>query len=123
MSAYIVEVNHCTSVVNALVNAHNPSCVCCIPNILPYTYIHTLYMYYRLAESVNKLLGSMEVQDHHVEHQLAAVQDHIKNLIGKIQSREDVSESRIENLEALVKKVIVAIVATAHAILLVQLLR
>jgi len=57
-----------------------------------------------LAESVNKLMGTMEVQDHHVEHQLAAVQDHIKNLIGKIQAREDKSENRIENLEALVKK-------------------
>lgn len=54
---------------------------------------------------MNKLVGSLDVQDHHVEHQLAAVQDHIKNLIGKIQAREDKSESRIENLEALVKKV------------------
>ena len=58
-----------------------------------------------LAESVDKLLGAMEVQDHHLEHQLAAVQDHIKNLIGKLQAREDKSESRIDNLEALVKKV------------------
>lgn len=54
---------------------------------------------------MNKLLGTLEVQDHHVEHQLAAVQDHIKNLIGKIQAREDKSETRIENLEGLVKKV------------------
>lgn len=135
---------------------------------MPFTANH------RLAESVNKLMTSMEVADHHIEHQLAAVQDHIKvrygvrctghtvrsilegsspsvwcfmpvprefvhhrnlttdhstghsryshylldltvasrsplyptqNLIGKINSREDKSESRIENLEALVKKV------------------
>ena len=50
-------------------------------------------------------MTALEVADHHVEHELAAVQDHIKNLIGKIQQREDKAETRIENLEGLVKKV------------------
>ncbi len=43
--------------------------------------------------------------DHHVEHQLAAVMDHIKNLIGKLEKREDNAESRIENIEKLIKQV------------------
>jgi hypothetical protein len=31
--------------------------------------------------------------------------DHIKNLIGKLEVREDKSETRIENLEKLIKQV------------------
>ncbi len=54
---------------------------------------------------VNKLIATLETQDHHVEHEMAAVKDHINNLLAKINSREDKSEMRIENLEALVKKV------------------
>ena len=58
-----------------------------------------------MSDVVNKLIATLETQDHHVEHELAAVKDHINNLLGKINSREDKSEMRIENLESLVKKV------------------
>jgi len=58
-----------------------------------------------MSEVINKLIATVETQDHHVEHELAAVEDHIKNLLGKVKEREDKSEGRIENLEALVKKV------------------
>jgi hypothetical protein len=43
--------------------------------------IHSVFVYppvCRLAETVNKLMTTMEVADHHMEHELAAVQDHIK---------------------------------------------
>ncbi len=46
-----------------------------------------------------------ETLDHHVEHEFASVADNIKNLIGKLEKREDKSESRLENLEGLVKQV------------------
>lgn len=54
---------------------------------------------------INRLISSHETFDHHVEHQFASVMDHIKNLIGKLEVREDKSETRIENLEKLIKQV------------------
>jgi hypothetical protein len=58
-----------------------------------------------LQDTIAKMLDLMSVMDHHVEHEFAQVDDHIKNLIGKLAAREDKSESRIDQLEALVKKV------------------
>lgn len=58
----------------------------------------------RMAEAISKLMESLETLDHHVEHQLAAVMDHIKNLVAKLEKREDTSESRITNLEGLIKE-------------------
>eukprot|EP01034_Spumella_vulgaris_P031490 gene31490-38894_t len=54
--------------------------------------------------SVNDLLKKFETLDHHIEHEFASVADNIKNLIGKLEKREDKSESRIENLEGLIKQ-------------------
>jgi flagellar capping protein FliD len=54
---------------------------------------------------VNKLIAAQETLDHHLEHQIASITDHIKNLIGKIEKREDKSETRLENLENLIKQV------------------
>lgn len=59
----------------------------------------------RLVEVTNKLIDAHETLDHHVEHQLASVVDHIKNLISKLEKREDKSETRLTNLEAIIKKV------------------
>lgn len=59
----------------------------------------------RLVEVTNKLIDAHETLDHHVEHQLASVTDHIKNLIGKLEKREDKSETRLTNLEEIIKKV------------------
>lgn len=58
----------------------------------------------RVVEVINKLIDAHETLDHHVEHQLASVVDHIKNLISKLEKREDNSESRLTNLEAIIKK-------------------
>lgn len=59
----------------------------------------------RLVDVTNKLIDAHETLDHHVEHQLASVVDHIKNLISKLEKREDKSETRLTNLEAIIKKV------------------
>jgi hypothetical protein len=59
----------------------------------------------RLTDVVNKLIDAHETLDHHVEHQLASVVDHIKNLLSKLEKREDTSENRLQNLENMVKKV------------------
>jgi mannose-binding lectin 2 len=59
----------------------------------------------RLVEVTNKLIDAHETLDHHVEHQLASVVDHIKNLISKLEKREDKSETRLTNLEDIIKKV------------------
>jgi mannose-binding lectin 2 len=58
----------------------------------------------RLVDVTNKLIDAHETLDHHVEHQLASVVDHIKNLIGKLEKREDKSETRLTNLEEIIKK-------------------
>jgi hypothetical protein len=60
--------------------------------------------YDRVEEIINSLVDGHDTLDHQVEHQMASVTDHIKNLIGKIEKREDKSENRIENLENLIKQ-------------------
>ena len=65
-----------------------------------------LYNVLRLLDHFTKLLTTVETLDHHVEHQLTAVDDHIKNLLHKISEREDKSEGRIAQLESIVKKVL-----------------
>lgn len=60
----------------------------------------------RLVEVTNKLIDAHETLDHHVEHQMASVVDHIKNLIGKLEKREEKSENRLTNLEDIIKKVL-----------------
>lgn len=52
-----------------------------------------------MESALNDLLGKAEFLDHHVEHALASIDDHIANMIGKIEKREDKSESRIGDLE------------------------
>jgi hypothetical protein len=45
-------------------------------------------------------MEKLDVFDHHVEHELTAINDHIANLLSKIEKREDKAELRIENIEA-----------------------
>lgn len=40
-----------------------------------------------------------------MEHEFASAADNIKNLIGKLEKREDKSDGRIEQLEGQIKKV------------------
>lgn len=58
----------------------------------------------RLEAAVNQMVEKHTTLDHHVEHQFVSVDDHLANMIGKLEKREDKSEGRIENLEAEVKK-------------------
>jgi hypothetical protein len=54
----------------------------------------------RMETAINDLMTKGEFLDHHVEHALASIDDHIANMIGKLEKREDKSESRIGDLES-----------------------
>jgi mannose-binding lectin 2 len=53
----------------------------------------------RLEEAVNNILEKLEYNDHHLEHELVSVDDHLKAMIGKLESKEDNSASRIADIE------------------------
>ena len=53
----------------------------------------------RIEDHLDVLTGKLDKLDHHLEHALASVQDHIANMVGKLEQREDKSEGRIGNLE------------------------
>lgn len=58
----------------------------------------------RLEAAVNDVLEKYQKLDHHVEHEFVSVDDHLTNMISKLEKREDKSEDRIGSLEAEVKK-------------------
>lgn len=58
----------------------------------------------RLEKAVNDMLEKHNTLDHHVEHSFVSVDDHLANMIGKLNKREDKAEDRIGSLEAEVKK-------------------
>lgn len=53
-----------------------------------------------METAINELMNKGEYLDHHVEHALASINDHIANMVGKLEKREDKSESRIGDLES-----------------------
>merc|ERR1712000_36178 len=59
---------------------------------------------HRIEEKINSLVTQFETLSHHVEHELASVDDHISNMGSKLEKREDKAEGRIEDLEAVIKK-------------------
>jgi hypothetical protein len=52
-----------------------------------------------LENAINDILAKLEFFDHHTEHEFASVNDHILNMLGKIEKREDKSEMRIDTIE------------------------
>jgi len=58
----------------------------------------------RLEEMMNTVLQRLSTLDHHLEHEFASVEDHIKVMGGKLEARENKAENRIDNLEEAVKK-------------------
>jgi lectin, mannose-binding 2 len=54
---------------------------------------------HRLEEAMNTLLEKMEYNEHHLEHELVSIDDHLKSMVGKLEKKEDESESRIEVIE------------------------
>jgi chromosome segregation ATPase len=57
-----------------------------------------------LEEAADQLFGYKETMDHHLEHELASVNDHIETLINKVSKREDVAEERLKQLEDAIKR-------------------
>lgn len=53
----------------------------------------------RLENAINDILVKLDFFDHHTEHEFASVNDHILNMLGKIEKREDKSETRIDTIE------------------------
>lgn len=58
----------------------------------------------RLEDAANELYSKFAFFDHHVEHEIVAVNDHIESVILKLKNREDGAEQRIVNLEEIVRK-------------------
>jgi mannose-binding lectin 2 len=57
----------------------------------------------RLEDMVATLLDKLEFLEHHVEHELAAVDDHTKVTVEKLKARESTSEGRLDELEKKIK--------------------
>jgi mannose-binding lectin 2 len=55
-----------------------------------------------LESTVDTILGKLEAIELHTELEMAAVDDKIGNILGKLSSREDNSERRIDDLEELI---------------------
>lgn len=53
---------------------------------------------------MNKILNKLEYMDHHYEHHFVTNSDNIDHVKAKLDEKEDQSFSRIDQLEALVKK-------------------
>lgn len=69
--------------------------------LIPAALTLRVYLYFTsIEEQLNDMVGQYQKLDHHVEHALASVQDHIANMISKLEKREDKSEGRIEDLES-----------------------
>jgi len=58
----------------------------------------------RLEDTLDKILVRLNTLDHHLEHEFASVDDHIKVMGGKLEAREATAETRIESLEGVIKK-------------------
>ena len=57
-----------------------------------------------IENALNDILKRFNVLDHHIEHELVSVEDHITNLGSKVNKREDSSDGRIEMLEETMTK-------------------
>lgn len=54
----------------------------------------------RLEDVVSEMKEKLDYLHHHFEHELAAVEDHMKVTVGKLDAKEDVAEARIAAIEA-----------------------
>lgn len=53
----------------------------------------------RIEDAINAIYEAKALQDHSIEHSFAEVDDHINNMLAKIEKREKSSEGRIDNIE------------------------
>ena len=54
---------------------------------------------HRLEEAANSILEKFEYNDHHLEHELVSVDDHLKTMVGKLETKEENAEARIAEIE------------------------
>jgi mannose-binding lectin 2 len=55
-----------------------------------------------IANTINEIMSSIDLLHHHLEHELAEVDDHIKTMITKLEAKGEKSEGRLDNLEEMV---------------------
>eukprot|EP00633_Aureoumbra_lagunensis_P001855 CAMPEP_0197295658 /NCGR_PEP_ID=MMETSP0890-20130614/36160_1 /TAXON_ID=44058 ORGANISM="Aureoumbra lagunensis, Strain CCMP1510" /NCGR_SAMPLE_ID=MMETSP0890 /ASSEMBLY_ACC=CAM_ASM_000533 /LENGTH=268 /DNA_ID=CAMNT_0042771763 /DNA_START=453 /DNA_END=1256 /DNA_ORIENTATION=- len=53
----------------------------------------------RIEQMINNLLSKFDYLEHHVEHELVSVDDHVRVTLDKLSKQEQNSEKRIEQLE------------------------
>lgn len=68
----------------------------------------------RMEDAVNSLYEKIDFYDHHVEHELTAIFDHIESVTNKLKQREDTADTRIDGLEELVSSVSTLIYIISH---------
>ena len=52
-----------------------------------------------LEEAMNRVFEKQQFFDHHVEHEVVGIKDHINNVLSKLEKREDSAESRLDSVE------------------------
>jgi mannose-binding lectin 2 len=57
-----------------------------------------------LEKTMDTIMGKLESLELHTELEMASVDDKIGNILGKLSSREDTSEKRIDDLEAIISE-------------------
>lgn len=55
-----------------------------------------------LEETIDKIMGKLEHLELHSELEMASIDDKIGNILGKLSSREDNTERRVDDLEAII---------------------
>lgn len=47
-------------------------------------------------------MAKNKIREHHIEHAFAAIDDHLSNMVQKLEKREDKSDGRIQELEEVI---------------------
>ena len=57
------------------------------------------FFFHSVEEAINGVLEKQQFADHHLEHELASVDDNLKHMISKLERKETDVETRIDKVE------------------------
>lgn len=60
----------------------------------------------RIENTINDMMTKNQIREHHIEHAFATIDDHLLNMIAKIEKREDKSDDRLKDVEDKIKKTV-----------------